>query len=82
MICGAFFIDRCTFDSIDPKRGKFEWDEQCEQNFQELKNCLFTTPVLTLPTFGAVYVICSDAFRQGLGCVLMQGCRMITYVSC
>ena len=32
---------------------KFEWDEKCEQSFQELKNRLITVPILTLPTTGA-----------------------------
>ena len=48
------------------KRIKFEWDDQCEQNFQELKNRLISTPVLTLPTIGVGYVIFSDASRHVL----------------
>ena len=42
---------------------KFEWDEKCEQSFQELKNRLITVSVLTLPTIGAGYVVFSDASR-------------------
>ena len=53
------------------KRVKFEWDNKCEQNFQELKNRLITAPVLILLTAGANYVVFSDASRQGLKCVLM-----------
>ena len=54
---------------------KFEWDDKCEQNFQELKNRLITALVLILPIIGAGYVVFSDASRQGLGCVLMQNGR-------
>ena len=44
---------------------KFEWDEKCEQSFQELKNRLIIALVLTLPTIGAEYVVFSDMSRQG-----------------
>ena len=60
---------------------KYEWDEKCEQSFQELKNRLITAPILVLPTAGVGYVVFSDAFRQGLGCVLMQNGRVIAYTS-
>ena len=51
---------------------KYEWDEKYEQR-------LITVPILVLPTVGVGYVVFSDAFRQGLGCVLMQNGRVITY---
>ena len=60
---------------------KFEWDDKCEQNFQELKNCLIFAPILTLSTTGARYVVFSDASRQGFGYVLMQDSRVIAYAS-
>ena len=60
---------------------KYEWDEKCEQSFQELKNRLTTAPILVLPTVGEGYVVFSDASRQGLGCVLMQNGRVITNAS-
>ena len=60
---------------------KFEWDDQCEQNFQDLKNRLISTPILTLPTTRVGYVIFNDASRQGLGYILMQDGRIITYAS-
>ena len=60
---------------------KFEWDNQCEQNFQKLKSRLISAPILTLPTTGVGYVIFSNVSRQGLGCVLMQNGRVIAYAS-
>ena len=60
---------------------KFEWDEKCEQSFQELKNQLITAPVLTLSTTRDGYMVFSDASRQGLGCVFMQAGRVIAYAS-
>ncbi|BBG94135.1 transposable element gene [Prunus dulcis] len=50
----------------------FEWTEECEQSFQELKKRLTTAPVLALPDNAGNFVIYSDASLQGLGCVLMQ----------
>ena len=52
---------------------KFDWDDKCEQSFQELKNRLVTASVFLLPTVGVGFVVFSDAFKQGLGCYL---CKM------
>ncbi|KAI5335475.1 hypothetical protein L3X38_025608 [Prunus dulcis] len=60
---------------------KFEWSEECEKSFNELKIRLTTAPVLTLPDDSGNFVIYSDASQQGLGCVLMQHGRVIAYAS-
>ena len=59
----------------------FEWTEECEQSFQELKKRLTTAPVLALPDNAGNFVIYSDASLRGLGCVLMQHDRVIAYAS-
>ena len=69
------------YASLTRKGVKFEWDEKCEHSFQELKNRLITAPVFTLPNTRARYVVFSDVSKQGLGCVLMQGGRVIAYAS-
>ena len=66
---------------LTQKGVKFEWDDQCEQNFQELKNCLISALVLIFPTIGADYVIFNDASRQGFSYILMQNSRVIAYTS-
>ncbi|TYK28100.1 DNA/RNA polymerases superfamily protein [Cucumis melo var. makuwa] len=43
------------------KNAKFEWLDECEKSFQELKKRLVTTPILTLPVTGNEYVIYCDA---------------------
>ena len=63
------------------KEVKFEWNEKCEQSFQELKARLTTAPVLTMPTESRRYVVYSDASGVGLGCVLMQDEKVIAYGS-
>ena len=60
---------------------KYEWSDDCEQSFQELKSRLIMALVLALPTPRSEYVVFSDAFRQGLGCVLMQEGKVIAYAS-
>ena len=60
---------------------QFQWTEDCEQSFQTLKLRLTTAPILVLPSPDEEYVIYSDASGQGLGCVLMQGGKVIAYAS-
>ena len=63
------------------KSAKFIWTEECEKSFQELKQRLITTLVLTIPSNLGGLVIYSDASRKGLGYVLMQHGKVIAYVS-
>uniref|UniRef100_A0A2N9GV60 RNA-directed DNA polymerase n=1 Tax=Fagus sylvatica TaxID=28930 RepID=A0A2N9GV60_FAGSY len=63
------------------KNAKFEWKEECEKSFQELKQQLVTAPVLTIPSSSGGFVIYSDASHKGLGCVLMQHGRVVAYAS-
>ncbi|XP_062086135.1 uncharacterized mitochondrial protein AtMg00860-like [Humulus lupulus] len=60
---------------------KFVWTRGCEQSFQELKDRLITTPVLSLPTDNEKFVVYCDASKQGLGCLLMQVEKVIAYAS-
>lgn len=54
------------------KKGvKFEWNDKCEEAFQVLKQMLTTTPMLTTPMSGDIFIIYGDASTVGLGCVLM-----------
>ena len=38
-------------------------------------------PALTVPSISGSFVIYSDASRKGLGCVLMQHGKVVTYAS-
>ena len=49
----------------------FEWNDERESAFHELKTRLTTAPILTLPLCTKNFVIFSDASYKGLGCVLM-----------
>ncbi|KAL0445246.1 UNVERIFIED_CONTAM: Transposon Ty3-G Gag-Pol polyprotein [Sesamum latifolium] len=45
----------------------FQWTEQCQQSFDELKRRLTSTPILTLPSGSGGYVVYTDASKQGEG---------------
>ena len=48
---------------------------------ERFKEILVEAPVLIQPTSGRDYTIYSDASRIGLGCVLMQDGKVVTYAS-
>ena len=60
---------------------KFDWDDRCEEAFQELKRRLTSAPILIVPDRGQGYTVYCDASRAGLGCVLMQSGRVVAYGS-
>ena len=60
---------------------KFGWDDLCEKAFQELKRRLTSAPILTVPEQEQRYTVYCDAFKDGLGCVLMHSERVIAYGS-
>ena len=63
------------------KEVKFEWDDRCQEAFQELKRRLTSAPILIVPNRGQGYAVYCDASRAGLGCVLMQSRRVVAYGS-
>jgi hypothetical protein len=63
------------------KEKKFEWTNACEARFQDLKQRLVTAPVLCLPDILKDFEVYCDASRQGLGSVLMQDGRVVSYAS-
>lgn len=63
------------------KGATLEWTDECERSFQEFKDKLITTVVLTLPISSKGFMIYSDASHKGLGCVLMQNGKAIDYAS-
>ncbi|TYK18600.1 pol protein [Cucumis melo var. makuwa] len=59
----------------------FVWNPACESSFQELKQKLMSTLVLTVPDGSGGFVIYSDTSKKGLGCVLMQQGKEVAYAS-
>ena len=60
---------------------KFEWSDKCQQSFDRLKSLLTEAPVLVQPKSGKKFTIYSDVSLNDLGCVLMQGGKVVAYAS-
>jgi hypothetical protein len=63
------------------KDKKFEWTQKCEDSFQELKKRLTSAPILIMPDVTRSFDMYCDASRLGLGCVLMQEGKVVSYLS-
>ncbi|GJW88458.1 putative nucleotidyltransferase, ribonuclease H [Tanacetum coccineum] len=67
--------------SLTQKNKKYEWDVEQEEAFQTLKSNLCDAQILSLPDGVEDFVVYYDASNQGLGCVLMQRGKVISYAS-
>ena len=67
----GFSIIAAPITRLLRKDVKFEWTEDCQQSFEELKKLLTEALVLIQPESGKEFVVYSDASLNGLGCVLM-----------
>ncbi|WMV58541.1 hypothetical protein MTR67_051926, partial [Solanum verrucosum] len=77
----GFSIIASPLTKLLHKEVKFIWDDNCQESFETLKFLLTQAPILTLPIEGKEYVVYSDASHNGLGCVLMQEGKVISYAS-
>ncbi|KAL4340171.1 hypothetical protein GQ457_08G031390 [Hibiscus cannabinus] len=59
----------------------FEWSEDRQRSFDQLKQALTDAHVLVQPEPGKEFTVYSDASLSGLGCVLMQGDNVVAYAS-
>jgi hypothetical protein len=63
------------------KKDEFKWTPACQKSFETLKDKLTTAPVLILPDVHKPFSVYCDASYTELGCVLMQGGRVVSYSS-
>ena len=61
------------------KDEKFSWTPECEAAFHTLRTLLTIAPVLAQPDIEKPFDVFYDVLGIGLGCVLMQEGRVITY---
>ena len=64
------------------KKGKtFDWNQKCEESFKNLKTLLTSAPILRIVDPNLEFVVCTDAFNDGLGSVMTQEGHVIAYES-
>ncbi|GKF43275.1 putative reverse transcriptase domain-containing protein, partial [Tanacetum coccineum] len=70
-----------TMTKLTQKKVKFEWGDKPEAAFQLLKQKLCSAPILALPKGSEDFIAYCDASKKGLGAVLMQREKVISYAS-
>jgi hypothetical protein len=66
---------------LQKKGVKFQWTLDCEKSFQHLKKLLTSAPVLRIADPNEDFIVCTEAFKEGLGGVLSQNGFVICYES-
>ncbi|GKF12054.1 putative reverse transcriptase domain-containing protein, partial [Tanacetum coccineum] len=66
---------------LTQKKVKFERGDKQEAAFQLLKKKLCSAPILALPEESEEFIVYCDASKKGLGAVLMQREKVISYAS-
>lgn len=63
------------------KKNAFCWTDQATVSFERLKETMMSAPVLALPNYSLPFTLETDASASGIGAVLMQQGRPLTYLS-
>ena len=50
----------------------FNWTEDCQEGFDNLKRTLTSVPILAYPDYSKLFILEMDASLKGLGAVLLQ----------
>nr|GFB06874.1 putative reverse transcriptase domain-containing protein [Tanacetum cinerariifolium] len=66
---------------LTQKKVKFEWGDKQEAVLQLLKQKLCSAPILSLPEGSKDFIVYCNASNKGLGAVLMQREKVISYAS-
>jgi len=72
-------ICRPLFDAL--KKNSFIWSASQDLAFTQLKQIMSSPPVLALPDFSQPFVLEADASGNGIGAVLMQQGKPISFMS-
>ncbi|GJT97226.1 retrovirus-related pol polyprotein from transposon 17.6 [Tanacetum coccineum] len=70
-----------SMTKLTHKRVKFDWGDKHEAAFQLLKQKLCSAPILALPRGSKDFIVYCDVSHKGLGAVLMQMEKVISYAS-
>lgn len=67
--------------SLQNKGKVFQWTPDCQRSFDYLKHFLTTTPILSIADPNKDYVFYTDSSKEGVGGVLIQEGRVVSYES-
>jgi hypothetical protein len=67
--------------TLQCKGVKYEWTEECNSAFIDLKRLLTSAPILRVPDMEKDFMVYTDASKQRLGAVLMEDGGVIAYAS-
>ncbi|GKC88376.1 reverse transcriptase domain-containing protein, partial [Tanacetum coccineum] len=70
-----------SMTKLSQKGVNFDWGDKQEAAFQLLKQKLCSAPILALPEGSEDFIVYCDASYKGLGAVLMQREKVISYVA-
>ena len=59
-------------DRLKQKDIPFEWDEKCEQSYQQLVSLISSNPILGVPDWSTQFELSCDASHYGTGAILYQ----------
>nr|GEZ66631.1 retrovirus-related Pol polyprotein from transposon 17.6 [Tanacetum cinerariifolium] len=79
---GHYEFQVMSFGLTNAPAVKFEWGDTQEAAFQLLKQKLRSARILALPEGSGDFIVYCDASIKGLGDVLMQREKVISYTSC
>ena len=65
------FDDVKSLTQLTKKDNIWDWDQECQESFDELKSKLSNTPLLAFPDFKVQFIL-TDTSTVGLGAVLSQ----------
>ena len=67
-----FSMIAAPLHALTGKNARFNWSDECEEAFGELKNRLVSTPILGMPRDDGEYRLDTDASNFSIGAVLSQ----------